>query len=112
MHALNKTMKSAQENTFPSLGIDSASLQKMPSSQNIGQDSVHFSSLLSQAINTVNTQQAEASTLAHQVEMGDQGASLVKAMIASQKANVAFQATVQVRNKVVSAYQEIMNMPI
>ena len=46
------------------------------------------------------------------IESGDGGISLVKAMIASQKANVAFQATVQVRNKVVSAYQDIMNMPI
>ena len=33
-------------------------------------------------------------------------------MVAGQKANVAFQAVTQVRNKLVSAYQDIMNMPI
>jgi len=71
-----------------------------------------FGKLLSNAINTVNQQQMEAGRLTTQVETGDGGVSLVKAMIASQKANVAFQATLQVRNRVVSAYQDIMNMPI
>ena len=71
-----------------------------------------FGSLLNNAINTVNQYQAESSLAATQVETGDGGASLVKAVIASQKASVAFQATVQVRNRVVSAYQDIMNMPI
>ena len=71
-----------------------------------------FGNLLTKAINNVNQQQMEASRLATQVETGDGGVSLVKAMIASQKASVAFQATMQVRNRVVSAYQDIMNMPI
>jgi len=74
--------------------------------------SAEFGGLLTKAINSVNQQQAEAGLLARQVEAGDGGVSLVKAMIASQKASVAFQATMQVRNKVVSAYQDIMNMPI
>jgi len=74
--------------------------------------SAEFGGLLTKAINSVNKQQAEAGQLARQIESGDGGVSLVKAMIASQKASVAFQATMQVRNKVVSAYQDIMNMPI
>ena len=37
---------------------------------------------------------------------------LVRVMVAAQKSNVAFQALTQVRNRVVSAYQDIMNMPI
>lgn len=71
-----------------------------------------FGQMFSQAVNTVNQYQMEASRAATQIESGDGGVSLVKAMIASQKASVAFEATVQVRNKVVSAYQDIMNMPI
>ncbi len=71
-----------------------------------------FGGLLTKAINAVNKQQMEAGRLATQIETGDGGVSLVKAMIASQKASIAFQATMQVRNKVVSAYQDIMNMPI
>ena len=71
-----------------------------------------FGDLFSKAINNVNQQQMESGRLANQVETGDGGVSLVKAMIASQKAGIAFQATLQVRNRVVSAYQDIMNMPI
>ncbi|MBV1910151.1 MAG: flagellar hook-basal body complex protein FliE [Kangiellaceae bacterium] len=71
-----------------------------------------FGNLLTKAIDNVNQQQMESGRLANQIETGDGGVSLVKAMIASQKAGVAFQATVQVRNRVVSAYQDIMNMPI
>ena len=82
-----------------------------PASQ-VGNTSADFGNVFTKAINSVNSQQMEAGRLANQVEMGDGGVSLVKAMIASQKASVAFQATMQVRNKVVSAYQDIMNMPI
>ena len=71
-----------------------------------------FGKMLGNAIDSVNQQQMEAGRLTTQVETGDGGVSLVKAMIASQKASVAFQATLQVRNRVVSAYQDIMNMPI
>jgi flagellar hook-basal body complex protein FliE len=78
----------------------------------VAQPSAEFGNLLSKAINSVNESQMESAALARQVEAGDGGVSLVKAMIASQKASVAFQATIQVRNKVVSAYQDIMNMPI
>ncbi|MET1255041.1 flagellar hook-basal body complex protein FliE [Aliikangiella maris] len=72
----------------------------------------NFGNVLSSAINKVNHYQQQSAMAATQVEAGDGGASLVKAVIASQKASVAFQATLQVRNKVVSAYQDIMNMPI
>ncbi len=80
-----------------------------PATQSAGNE---FGSLLSKAIDTVNQQQQESGQLARQIDMGDGGVSLVKAMIAAQKSSVAFQATVQVRNRVVSAYQDIMNMPI
>ncbi len=72
----------------------------------------NFENVLTKAIDTVNQYQLEAGQAATQIESGDGGVSLVKAMIASQKSSVAFQAAVQVRNKVVSAYQDIMNMPI
>lgn len=75
-------------------------------------DTKQFGDLLTKAVDTVNQYQQQSSQAATQVDMGDGGASLVKAVIASQKASVAFQATVQVRNRVVSAYQDIMNMPI
>ncbi len=71
-----------------------------------------FTNAMSDALKTVNQYQMEASQAANSIETGDGGVSLVKAMIASQKSSVAFDAAVQVRNRVVSAYQDIMNMPI
>ena len=44
--------------------------------------------------------------------MGDPNVSLVDTMVAAQKAGLAFDATLQVRNKLVEAYKDIMNMPI
>ena len=71
-----------------------------------------FGDLMGKALDNVNQLQMQSSDLQRRVEMGDKSVSLVQAMIASQKSSVAFQATVQVRNRLVSAYQDIMNMPI
>ena len=50
--------------------------------------------------------------LAQRFEMGDSTVSLSDAMISLQKSSIALQQTIQVRNNLVSAYQEIMNMPV
>lgn len=71
-----------------------------------------FGNMLTRAINNVNDLQMQSSQMAKQVEAGDGGVSLVRAMIASQKSSIAFQATLQVRNKVATAYKDIMNMPL
>lgn len=70
-----------------------------------------FKTLLGDAINSVNTLQQSASAQASAFVRGESD-DLVAVMIASQKASVGFQALTQVRNRVVSAYQDIMNMPI
>jgi flagellar hook-basal body complex protein FliE len=71
-----------------------------------------FSNLLVRAIDNVNATQKHSSMLATKIETGDGGASLVQAMIASQKSSISFQAVMQVRNKVASAYKDIMSMPL
>lgn len=73
---------------------------------------VDFQSALKSSLDQVNQGQLQSQKLAERFEMGDSSVSLSDAMIALQKSSIAFQATVQVRNKLVSAYQEIMNMPI
>ena len=50
--------------------------------------------------------------LANAFEIGKSGVDLTDVMIASQKASVSFQALTQVRNKLVQAYQDIMQMPV
>lgn len=71
-----------------------------------------FSTLLQQSIHKVNDTQMQASKLATAFERGETDASLSEVMVSLQKASVSFQAMVQVRNKLVNAYQEIMNMPM
>ncbi len=73
---------------------------------------VDFSRLFQNAVNQVNQVQQSANTLADAYESGAPGVDVTQVMIASQKAAVSFQTAVQVRNKLVSAYQDIMNMPI
>jgi len=71
-----------------------------------------FSDMLGQAVNKVSETQQAASQMASAFEMGQGGVDLTEVMIASQKASVSFQAMTQVRNKLVQAYQDIMQMPV
>jgi flagellar hook-basal body complex protein FliE len=82
-------------------------LQKTSSSSK-----VDFSDALKASLNQVNKVQVDAEKLGQNFAMGDDSVSLSDVMIASQKANISFQATVQVRNKLVSAYHDIMNMQV
>ena len=77
-----------------------------------GSQQVSFASVLKQGLERVNESQGVASDLATRFERGDPGVELSTVMIETQKASVAFRATVEVRNRLVSAYQDIMNMPI
>jgi len=89
--------------------MDSVATQSVQSNQVNGSD---FSAMLKSAVDNVNNIQHHAKDLQTAVEMGDRSVSISDAMIASQKASVAFTATVEVRNKFVEAYKEIMNMPV
>ena len=71
-----------------------------------------FGKLLRQGLEVVNAAQSKASTTMTAFERGTPGVELSTVMIESQKATVAFRAATEVRNRLVSAYQEIMNMPI
>ncbi|MEQ1636255.1 MAG: flagellar hook-basal body complex protein FliE [Methylococcales bacterium] len=71
-----------------------------------------FASLLKQSIDKVNISQQAAGKLSQAFETGDSDVSLAEVMIATQKADISFQAAVQVRNKLVDAYKDVMNMPL
>lgn len=71
-----------------------------------------FGTLLKGTLDRVDAAQQHSAALATRFQMGDPSVSLEDSMIAMQKASVTFQAAVQVRNKVVAAYQDIMNLPI
>ncbi len=70
-----------------------------------------FGQLFKQTVAEVNRLQSESAALTAAFESGEAGIDLAQVM-ATQKANVSFQALTQVRNKFVDAYKEIMNMPV
>jgi len=71
-----------------------------------------FAELLKQGIDSVNQTQQSASALADAWERGASGVDLARVMIESQKASVSFRALTEVRNRLVTVYQDIMNMSI
>lgn len=92
--------------------------QRLPIGENamgtpaVNKSSSDFGSLLKDAVNSVNELQQDAGQKKTAFELGDRNVTLADTMIASSKAGVAFDATVQVRNKFVEAYKEIMSMPV
>lgn len=70
-----------------------------------------FTSVMSQALDQVNASQNEAGALSEACERGET-VDIAKVMLARQQASVGFEATLQVRNKLLSAYKDIMSMPV
>lgn len=71
-----------------------------------------FSQVLADSIKQVNSLQQEAGSLKAAYEMGDPRVDLPEVMVAVQKASVSFEAATQIRNKLLAAYQEVMNMQV
>ncbi len=70
-----------------------------------------FGKLMQQAIDEVNATQMQAASLTQAFELGE-NVDLSQVMIAVNKSRVSFEALTQVRNKLLSAYQDVMNMPV
>lgn len=71
-----------------------------------------FQQALTQALRKVSDGQNEATQMQREVQLGNPEVSLEQTMVAMQKAQIGFQATLQVRNRLVQAYSEIMNMQV
>lgn len=71
-----------------------------------------FGELVKRSLDSVNDTQQQAGKLAEQFELGNPNVDLVRVMVEMQKARVSFEAVSQVRNKLVEAYREIMNMQV
>lgn len=70
-----------------------------------------FASTMRGALGQVNDQQAKANTITEAYERGET-TDIAAVMLQREQANVGFQATLQVRNKLLSAYKDIMSMPV
>ncbi len=71
-----------------------------------------FAALLKQSIDQVNETQQTAAQLSGAFSAGDRNVEISQVMVSMQKASVSFQAMSEVRNRLVSAYQEIMSMQV
>ena len=88
--------------------------RRAPPAQRAGKSgATEFANLLKQGIDSGQPDAAERrSSLATAFEKGMPGVELPQVMLEMQKASVSFRALTEVRNRLVNAYQEIMNMPI
>lgn len=77
-----------------------------------GAGSASFGTILRKGLEQVNAAQARSSALATDFERGVPGVELPQVMLEMQKASVSFRAATEVRNRLVEAYREIMNLPI
>lgn len=90
-----------------------AGIEQPQAKQGLNQtQNVDFASILKQSVDSVNNQVQTANSLATALERGDSNVTLAEVMIEKQKASVGFEAMKRVRNDLISAYKEIMNMPV
>ena len=90
-----------------------AALEQPPAIDESGAaNAPNFSSLFKDTLDSVNELQAKSGDMKQAFETGTSDVGLAEVMIASQKADLSFRAMSEVRNKLVTAYQDIMNMPV
>ena len=70
-----------------------------------------FGDLVRQTVDKVNANQMQASKISSAYERGE-GVPLTDVVLSMQKSSLSFEATLQVRNKVLKAYEDILNMPV
>jgi flagellar hook-basal body complex protein FliE len=99
----------AQAAARAGLGVDGQPLAARATQRT---DRSGFQQALTQALHSVSANQLEAQRLQREVQLENPNVSLEETMVAMQKAQIGFQATVQVRNRLVLAYTEIMNMQV
>lgn len=83
-----------------------------PIQPNLEPPKTAFNDLLKASLDAVNEVQHNSAAMKAGFESGTSDKSLAEVMIAGQKADLSFRAMTEVRNKLVTAYQDIMNMPV
>ena len=82
------------------------------STEKLAETPGNFSNLMQDSIREVNEAMQESRAMTTSFEMGDPSVSLAEVMVNSQKAGLQFQAVAEIRNRVLSAYREVMSMPV
>lgn len=88
------------------------SMQALARNETQNAESAPFSQLMSKSIEQVNSSVQESKALTARFESGDPSVSLAEVMINAQKASIQFSGMTEVRNKLLTAYKDVMNMPV
>src|SRR5271163_4779100 len=83
-----------------------------PEAPAVGAQPSDFANLMKNSVDQIATMQNQADAMATAYEAGDKSVDLTKVMLEVQKAGLAFRAMTEVRNKLVDAYQQVMNMSV
>jgi flagellar hook-basal body complex protein FliE len=102
----------AQMNSIRSVDSVLAQVQRASQSSTQRATGADFGNAIAKALGSVSNQQVQAQNLQQRFQLEDPNVSLEDTMIAMQKGQIGFQAAVQVRNKLVQAYSDIMNMQV
>lgn len=104
----------AMGSKLPTVNTDAVGIDGLPNNSvgKVNHSTSNFGDMLTGALKSVNELQQDTGDKKRAFEMGDSNVTLADVMIASSKSGIALDATVQVRNKFVEAYKEIMSMPV
>ena len=100
------------ESMLSELRSAAATAQGKPAQGGAAAGGADFAQVLKSAIDQVGQAQQQAQQMTENFATGQNNVNLQDVMVNLQKANLSFQQMVQVRNKLVSAYHDIMNMPV
>jgi len=92
------------------LSTDGTPVRRPQASEKVEQGS--FQTTLSNALKEVSADQLETERLQKELQLGNPNVSLEQTMVAMQKSQIGFQATISVRNRLVQAYTDVMNMQV
>ncbi|WP_310564151.1 flagellar hook-basal body complex protein FliE [Hydrogenophaga sp.] len=98
--------------SMPSQGLGSIAQTKRPAAGSTAVAGTGFADNFKSALKSVSAAQNEATRLQTEVQLGNPKVSLEETMLAMQKAQIGFQGALHVRNRMVSAYTDIMNMSV
>lgn len=99
------------QSIFTSLPVENVMKTEAQIKPSPSESQQNFGAYLKNAINEVNTNQVQSDVLTEKLVLGE-NVELHDVMIAAQKATITLNATMEVRNKVIEAYQEIIRMPV
>jgi len=103
---------SAVDNLLAQMRVAAAAAGLRGPSQAAQTGKMDFSNVLKSSLDGVAQAQSKSEAMQKAFVLGDDKVSLSDTMIAMQKASINFQSAIQVRNKVVQAYNDIMNMQV